>query len=102
VKLWGKYSLPDEEGALIFWGQQEFDTTGRVVNILEFYEEYGADGILLSKRFQEVRFCLVQKAEFEEMAVSAGFRVKALYGNYDYAGFDESASPYMLWLLQKP
>lgn len=101
LKMWGKYPLPDEEGSLIFWGQQELDATGRNVTILEFFEEYDAAGILAAKRLQEVHFCLVQKVEFAEMAAAAGFKVAALYGDYNYAPFVEASSPFMIWVLQR-
>jgi SAM-dependent methyltransferase len=101
LKMWGKYPLADGEGSLVFWGYQEFEPAGSIVNIQEFFEEYDAEGILMAKRLQEVRFCLIQKADFEAMATAEGFKVKALYGNYDYAEFNEATSPFMIWILQK-
>jgi len=66
---------------------------------MQFYEEYDAKGILQSKRLLELHFRLSQKDEFEELAKAAGFKVKALYGDYDYSDYSED-SPAMIWFLE--
>jgi hypothetical protein len=49
----------------------------------------------------ELHFRLTRKEEFEEMARQAGFKVKAFYGDYSYAEFNEESSPFMIWLFEK-
>ena len=66
----------------------------------EFFEEYDADGVLLSKRLMEIHYALVSREEFEAMAKSVGFRVVSLHGDYCLSEFCET-SPFMIWTLQK-
>jgi hypothetical protein len=44
---------------------------------------------------------LSYKDEFEALAKAAGFKVKALYGDYSYAEFSEDSSPFMIWLFER-
>jgi SAM-dependent methyltransferase len=101
LHLWGNYPLPEKNGTLLFWVTQDFDDTGHIVNGIEFFEEYDLSGTLLSKRLVEFSFSLISKEEFEEMAQSAGFKIKMLYGNYCCEEFNKDNSPYLIWVLQK-
>ncbi len=71
-----------------------------MIEALQFFEEYDASGNLISKRFMELHFRLSSRDEFEALALSAGFKVKAFYGDYAYNQFDPESSPYMIWILQ--
>jgi len=101
LHLWGNYPLLEKDGTLLFWVTQHFDPGGYIVNGIEFFEEYDASGILLSKRIVEFSFSLISKEVFEEMAQSVGFKIKTLYGNYSCEEFSDEKSPYLIWLLQK-
>jgi SAM-dependent methyltransferase len=101
LHLWGNYPLINRNGTLLFWVTQDFDDSGHFVNGIEFFEEYNASGILISKRLVEFSFSLISKEEFEEMAQSAGFKIKKLYGNYYLEEYNKENSPYLIWLLQK-
>jgi hypothetical protein len=68
---------------------------------MQFLEEYDGRGILRSKRLVEFRFRIIQQAQFEKMAKSAGLRVEEMYGDYTRQPFDASASPFMIWKLSK-
>ncbi len=67
--------------------------------MLELFEEYDSAGVLKSKRLLELQARRIWKAEFQELARSAGFKILALYGDYAYAEFREESSPFMLWEL---
>jgi SAM-dependent methyltransferase len=101
LQLWGKFPLKDRPGKLLFWGVQNFDPTGRIVEGMEFFEDYDEEGILIAKKALEIRFCLLTRGEIEELAKTAGFMVENLFGDYSYSKFDGNTSPYMIWVLKK-
>jgi SAM-dependent methyltransferase len=101
LRLFRKYPLPDSQGELLLWiVENENVNDNQIVEALQFYEEYDANGVLKSKRLLELHFRLSSRDEFEELAKAAGFRVKAFYGDYSYSEFDEESSPFMIWLLE--
>ncbi len=101
LRLWGKSPLEKGNGLLLLWGQEEYGADRRTVNLLEFLEEYDAHGVMQSRTLLEMAYCPICKTEFQQLAESSGFRVLALYGNYDYAEFQDETSPFMIWVLEK-
>ncbi len=101
LRLWGKFPLDQAHGLLLLWGQEEFASDGRTVDLLEFLEEYDAYGVMRARTLLEVAYYPFLRAEFERLAQSSGFRVVALFGNYDHAEFQDETSPYMIWVLEK-
>lgn len=92
--------FPFEDGNLVVSG---FEQGGEpVVSRLQFYEYFGSDGRLAWKRSFPQEFELIERGAFEEMAISAGFRVLQLHRNYERAPFDPARSPFMIWVLAKP
>lgn len=100
LQFWGEHPLEDG-GSLTFTAVQTYDAPSQVVDILEFFEEYDAAGIIRRKRKLRLQFRLMEKTLFETMIKEVPFTVHALYGNYDYAPFEEEISPFMIWLLGK-
>jgi SAM-dependent methyltransferase len=101
LRLWKQYPLQPEQGTLLFWGMETFDPESELLNGYEFFEVYDGRGVMRSKRMLETRFRLINKAEFEALATLLGFKVAALYGDYDYSPFQEGVSPFMIWVLSK-
>lgn len=102
LRLIEKYPLVKDHGTLLFWIMEQRDPEDdHVVNGMEFFEEYDADGVLKAKRLMELRFRLSHRDEFEHLLKSSGFSIKAFYGDYTYTEFDETSSPYMIWVLEK-
>jgi SAM-dependent methyltransferase len=101
LRLGAKYPLPDAQGTLLLWAvENNNNADNRVVEAMQIYEEYDAKGVLKSKRLLELQFRLTNKDEFETLAKSAGFAVKAFYGDYSYSEFNDD-SPFMIWLMEK-
>jgi SAM-dependent methyltransferase len=98
LRVWRTY--PVEEGLGIMLGAEQYNPETHLVQGLQFYEVYDADGFLQSKRVLETSFHLLEKERFQALAESAGFKVEALYGDYAYAAFDEATSPFMIWVLR--
>ncbi len=101
IRLIGKYPLAESKGTLLLWSLENYDSGNHVVKGIQLYEEYDTKGVMLSKRVLEIQFYLHQKDEFEKLATSAGFKVTALYGDYSYSAFNETRSPFMVWILTK-
>ena len=102
LHLIGKYPLMNDQGVLLFSIMEQKDPEDdHVINGLEFFEEFDTEGILKSKRLMELRFRLSRRGEFEDLLKATGFSVKAFYGDYTYTDFDETSSPYMIWVLEK-
>jgi SAM-dependent methyltransferase len=100
LQLSSKYPLPDTQGVLLIWIVENINyDDNQIVEAMQFYEEYDAKGVLKSKRLLELHFRLSRKAEFEELAKAAGFKVKAFYGDYSYSEFNDD-SPFLIWLLE--
>ncbi|MBI1928990.1 class I SAM-dependent methyltransferase [Candidatus Poribacteria bacterium] len=101
LRLLGKYPFENRQGTLLLWGLANYDAVNRTVSGLQFYEEYDINGIMQSKRVLEIRFCMLERGNFEELVTSIGFKVMVLYGDYSYSAFQEDTSPFMIWILQK-
>lgn len=101
MRLFRKYPLENESGALLLWIAEKFDPAdGQVVNALQFFEEYDDRGVLKAKRLLELHFRLTTREAFESMARAAGFEIQALYGDYEYSEFNPDSSPFMIWVLK--
>jgi hypothetical protein len=48
-----------------------------------------------------MRFALIDRGGFAELADAVGFMPVALYGDYDRGEYLEGTSPYMIWVLEK-
>ena len=102
LRFIGKYPLVKDQGSLLFWIMEQIDPDDdHVVNGMEFFEEYNAEGGLNSKRLMELHFRLSRRDEFEALLKATGFSIKAFFGDYTYTEFDEVCSPYMIWVLEK-
>jgi len=88
-------------GRLVVSGFERFDPLTRIVARTQFYELFDERGRLETKRMLEMRFRLMSRPEFEELVGQVGLEREALYGDYNYAEFDERTSPFMIWVLRR-
>jgi SAM-dependent methyltransferase len=100
MQLFTENPLPGG-GSLTFTAVQRYDSVSQVVDILEFFEEYGPDGVMQRKRKLRLRFRLMEQPIFESLIAEAGFQLEAVYGDYAYAPFDAATSPFMIWVLRR-
>lgn len=100
VRLRGQFPLPEGKGTLFLSSVERYDAATRLVSGAQFYEVYGTDGMMRSKRFAALRFFLHSAETFQALARAQGFRVAAVYGDYQKAAFDEEKSPFMIWVLE--
>ncbi len=100
LKLLGKFPT-DSGGSLVVQSLLSYDASAQIVHGFQVYEIYNDQNALIDKRTLEMNFHLFAKTEFEDLIHSTGFQVEELYGGYDYSGFDEDTSPFMIWKLKK-
>ncbi len=98
-RLVGRYPLDD--GTLLLWSAARCVADGGLVEGVQVYEEYDSEGMLRRQRMLDMRFALIERADFERRAAAAGFRVTELYGDYDRSPFLPETSPYIIWTLRR-
>ena len=101
LHLRGTVELPNQQSTLMLWSHEQEEPNTGAVRAIQLYEVYDHEGRMVEKRYLDVRFCLLERAEFARLAEEAGFRVQALYGAYDGTAFTEQTSPYMIWVLAR-
>ncbi len=99
LRLNGRF--PTDDGLFVVSGFETYDESSGVVDRVQFYEFFDASNNLRAKRALPMRFALIDKARFEQLADAAGFRPVALYGDYDRGDYREGRSPYMIWVLER-
>jgi SAM-dependent methyltransferase len=99
LRLNGTFSIDD--GTLVVSGFETHDEQTGIIDRMQFYEFFDASNDLRLKRFLPMRFTLIGKERFEELANATGFRPVALYGDYEYGDYRAGSSPFMIWILEK-
>jgi SAM-dependent methyltransferase len=100
LRLNGGFPTADD-GLLVVSGFETLDEDSGVVNRIQLYEFFDASNNLRAKRILTMRFALIDKSKFAELADAAEFVPVALYGDYDRGEYQEDSSPYMIWILEK-
>ena len=101
LRLWTEQVNPQTKTSILLWGREAFDPTSGLVKGHQLYEIYNAQGVLHEQRMVRLSFRLVEKDEFEAMAMDAGLEVVSLFGDYVYSTFQSDTSPFMIWILKK-
>jgi ubiquinone/menaquinone biosynthesis C-methylase UbiE len=99
LRLNGSFPTADG-GLLVVSGFETLDEDSGVVDRVQLYEFFDASNKLRAKRVLPMRFALIDRAGFAELADAAGFVPVALYGDYERGEYLEG-SPYMIWVLEK-
>jgi SAM-dependent methyltransferase len=95
-------SFPTAEGGLlVVSGFETLDESSGVVDRVQLYEFFDASNDLCAKRVLPMRFALIDRSGFAELAEVAGFVPVALYGDYHRGDYLETSSPFMVWVLEK-
>jgi SAM-dependent methyltransferase len=100
LRLNGSFPTADG-GLLVVSGFETLDKGSGVVDRVQLYEFFDASNNLRAKRVLPMRFALITRSGFAELANAAGFVPIALYGDYHRAEYQEDSSPFMIWILEK-
>ena len=101
VHLLGRFDLPEDQGTLLLSSWEKHDAETHLVRGMQFYELFDRNGSVQSKRYLSITFYLHSKNSFESLVAAQGYRVAALYGDYDRSPFQPQTSPSMIWVLSK-
>jgi ubiquinone/menaquinone biosynthesis C-methylase UbiE len=99
TRLLGTYALGAER-QLELWVKGSIEPVSGLAHSEQTYRIYDAKRQLVDERYQQVRFALLERHEFEAMARASGFRILSLVGDYEATDYRED-SPFMIWLLEK-
>jgi hypothetical protein len=100
IHVRGTFATPGNAGTLVLSSVESYDASTHLGKGAQFYELYGPDGIMQSKRFVGIQFFVHFRETFETWVLSQGYKVMALYGDYERAEF-QPESPFMIWILGK-
>jgi SAM-dependent methyltransferase len=100
LRLNGSFPTADG-GLLVVSGFETLDEGSGVVDRVQLYEFFDASKDLCAKRVLPMRFALIDRSGFAELAEVTGFVPVALYGDYDRGEYVEDSSPFMIWVLEK-
>jgi len=101
LRLWGNFPRHDQPGRLLLWGLENYHPESEQVEGVQIFELYDEQGVLETKRMSEIHFSILERDQFEQLTQKAGFKIAALYGDYDYSPFSEESSPFMIWKLYR-
>ncbi len=73
-----------------------------VVQRTQYIDRYNSNGQLEERITQPMQFEIIERDQFRELALEAGFLIKSIFGDYEANDFDEETSPVMIWELEKP
>lgn len=99
MKYLGKFEISDNR-TLIVTCCNTFNQSSSVIYGTQFYEIYDSRNIFISKRFLDISFSVISREEMIQMCTESGFKLKKLYGDYDFGEFKED-SMYMNFLFTK-
>jgi SAM-dependent methyltransferase len=100
LRLNGSFPTADG-GLLVVSGFETLEEDSGVVDRVQLYEFFDASNNLRAKRVLPMRFALITRSEFAELASAAGLVPVVLYGDYHRGEYQEDSSPFMIWILEK-
>lgn len=99
LRILGRFQIDQSKSLIVSFYNQYSEKTKNVTGI-QFYEIYDRNNKLTDKRYLDICFSLISKSHFTEMAKKAGFKIKEIYGGYDFSPFSET-SRFMNFMLVK-
>ena len=91
---------PDTGTDYVLYQQVAYDTHHQVVSVRMIIEELGQDGAVVRKLYRDYQLRYSYRWEVYHLLRSSGFEVESLYGDFDYAEFDEDSEE-MVWVARK-
>jgi SAM-dependent methyltransferase len=99
LKTIGRFPMYSDH-SLVVKSQLEYDNATHIARGYQFYEIYDGNEGMVKRKELEIRFYLFTRSEFEQLIHEAGFEVEAIFGDYRYTPFNDTTSPYMIWVLK--
>lgn len=92
--------FPVGDGTVVVSGFETLDERTGVVDRMHLYDLFDATGVFRVRRLLPMRFALINRERFRELAAATGFEVAAIYGDYSRGEYREEDSPYTVWVLR--
>lgn len=72
-----------------------------IVHLNQFFEIYNNNGQIVEKKMIKLNFVLLSKDEIEQELLDEGFKIKAIFGNFDCSNYNEVDSQYIIIIASK-
>ena len=100
MRVLGRFPMGTTRTLIVSYNSH-YDAATGLVSGFQFYEIYNRLNVLTEKRFIPIHFRPISRTAFESGLPALHLQVEQLYGDYNYAPFDEETSPYMIYKLRK-
>ncbi len=90
-----------EDKTIIVKYLNKYHGYNKTISGYQFYEIYNYKNELEEKREMKINFRVVDKYDFEEMLRVVGFKIKNIYGDYDFSKYESTISKYLVYELKK-
>ena len=91
---------PETGAHYALYQQVAYDTHHQIVSVRMIIEQLDRDGVVIQKLYRDYQLRYSYRWEVYHLLRSCGFEVEALYGDFDYAEFDEDSEE-MVWVARK-
>lgn len=99
LRILGRFQIGENKSLVVSYYNLYNEKTKNVTGI-QFYEIYDEHNKLIDKRYLDICFSLINKEDFIEMATKGGFKIKDIFGDYNFSPFTED-SMFMNFILIK-
>lgn len=99
IKCFGKFDISDNRTLIVTY-YNSYNQSANLVYGTQFYEIYDNKNKIIDKRFLNISFSIITKDEIIKMSAELGFKLKELYGDYNFGEFNEN-SMFMNFLFTK-
>jgi SAM-dependent methyltransferase len=100
VTMEGEYADPDTGHDLLMWTTSRYDFEAQTIRIIVWTDEVDELGVLLRRQYRRLSFSWLEPDQARTLLAETGFKVEALYGDFDRRPFDE-ASPNHIWVARR-
>ena len=94
------YHTFSAEGGYLIWDTYKYDFASGLMDCVITIERTNLEGIVMKRRHTAFPFAWVAVEEVKDIAADVGFRVEALYGDFNCGVFSQEASD-QVWILRK-
>lgn len=99
-KVRGEFAAGDDGERLVLSSIERCSSIPGIVRGTQYYDIFDQDKHQLQHREVSICFYLHTAESFEKMVEKAGYRVKAIFGDYEGGTFKAEESPFMIWVLE--
>ena len=88
---------PETGRRLVIWHQNRFDNHSQINSARTIMDEVDSEGEVVRRLYRDFQIRYVHRFEAQHLLELSGFRVEALYGDFERSLFDETSEE-MVWI----